>query len=143
MEESELKKLGKIGNVNVTLSCISPEARELLDAIMEAWDTHYAHHQEFHKGKHTPDYYGFAYWLVRWSGLIQPAGQESEWQPIDSAPKDGTWIIVVGGIIAYWRAKDNAWFTITAEEWPGKPIQWDVTHWMPLPQPANPGDECA
>lgn len=58
----------------ITLGCISPEARELLDTIMEEWEKHYAGMKEMH-GDDMPEttFYGFAYWLVRWSGLIQPA----------------------------------------------------------------------
>lgn len=58
----------------------------------------------------------------------------SEWQPIETAPKDGTQILIPGGI-AYWRADVDGWYTITAVEWPGLPVQWNVTHWMPLPEP--------
>jgi hypothetical protein len=57
----------------------------------------------------------------------------TEWQPIETAPKDGTLIIVPGGL-AYWR-NDEGWHTVTGEDWPGKPIRWEVTHWMPLPEP--------
>lgn len=58
----------------ITLGCISPEARNLLDTIMEAWEKHFADMKEMH-GAAMPEttFYGFAYWLVRWSGLIQPA----------------------------------------------------------------------
>ncbi len=56
----------------VAIGCISTEARDLLDTIMDQWEQHI---DQIHK--HTPDYeptpYGMAYWLTRWSGLIQPA----------------------------------------------------------------------
>ena len=63
----------------------------------------------------------------------------SEWQTIESAPRDGRKIIVDGGI-AYWRERNNhwdppsGWWTITGFDWPGKPIKWEVTHWMPFPE---------
>lgn len=63
-----------------------------------------------------------------------------DWQPIETAPRDGTVIIVPGGI-AYWRERLNhwegpaGWYTITGFDWPGRPILWDVTHWMPTPEP--------
>lgn len=58
----------------ITLGCISPEARDLLDTIMEEWEKHFAGMKEMH-GDAMPEttFYGFAYWLVRWSGLIQPS----------------------------------------------------------------------
>ena len=64
-----------------------------------------------------------------------------EWQPIETAPKDGTWILVIIAgehpdgypyipACAQWR--DGGWFetndTEPAEDWP-------LTHWMPLPAP--------
>lgn len=57
----------------ISLGCISPEARELLDTIMEHWDKHRKNLIEVAGYKEEPTFYGFAYWLVRWSGLIQPA----------------------------------------------------------------------
>jgi hypothetical protein len=64
----------------------------------------------------------------------------SEWREIETAPKDGTVIIVPGGI-AYWRERRNhwegpgGWYTLTACDWPGRPIQWEVKVWQPLPEP--------
>lgn len=56
----------------IALGCISPEARYLLDVIMAAWEPHYAGLQK-NEPTYDPTFYGFAYWLVRWSGLVQPA----------------------------------------------------------------------
>lgn len=56
------------------------------------------------------------------------------WQPIETAPMDGTPVLVFGGI-AYWRADAHAWYTITGSAYPGRVIEWPVTHWMPLPTP--------
>jgi len=52
-----------------------------------------------------------------------------EWQPIETAPKDGTWILVIsdsysGPVTAYWE-KDG-WFSEYAE-------CNGVRFWMPLP----------
>jgi hypothetical protein len=61
-----------------------------------------------------------------------------DWIPVtERLPKHMEQVIVKGGI-AYWRDPSPEWpdgkfFTITAMNWPGKPIQWDVTHWMPMP----------
>jgi hypothetical protein len=64
----------------------------------------------------------------------------SEWQPIETAPKDGSIIIVaapavgaamwshfMGGGNGYW-----AWFSGG---------RCDPSHWMPLPSPPEPGAE--
>ena len=65
----------------------------------------------------------------------------SEWRTIDSAPKDGTAIILYGAkgrykvLVAKWDANWKAW-----QSEPGK---WTAypTHWMPLPAPpgSDPG----
>lgn len=56
----------------VTLTSMTPEARDLLDKIMEGWKKHEkALKEQF--PKHKPTFYQFAYWLVRFSGLIRPA----------------------------------------------------------------------
>jgi hypothetical protein len=57
----------------IMIGCISPEARDLLDTIMEHWEKHYTELKTMHGDKYEPSFYGFAYWLVRWSGLIQPS----------------------------------------------------------------------
>lgn len=61
---------------------------------------------------------------------------EREWQPIDTAPKDGTEVLLlVYGMDTYrsW-ATDSRWFT----ELPSGHLFWfddeDVTHWAPLPK---------
>lgn len=66
----------------------------------------------------------------------------SEWQPIETAPKDGTWIAVIsreGGMDfkpvtacfckGLWMEVDHVL--------DGKVDYdvWNVTHWMPLPEP--------
>ena len=65
----------------------------------------------------------------------------SEWISVDDGlPVYGETVIVAGGI-AYRRIQDaGRWYTLTSCDYPGKPIQWDVTHWMPLPDaPASLG----
>lgn len=53
-----------------------------------------------------------------------------EWQPIETAPKDGTVIIVYAPDFF----QTAAW---TDEKWTNAANSWleDVTHWMPLPKP--------
>lgn len=62
----------------VTLASISPEARDLLDEVMAAWEEHRVKLPEtLTCGDETwnprESVYSFAYWLIRWSGLVQPA----------------------------------------------------------------------
>jgi len=75
----------------------------------------------------------------------------SEWQPIETAPKDGTWILVCGG-----RTEDEeVTRTHAVAQWTddlnGRKTKWhwqfawydggyygfyeNPTHWMPLPEP--------
>lgn len=69
----------------------------------------------------------------------------SDWQPISTAPKDETWVLLytandgAGGIVmGCWDAGCDA-----TEDDPGYPAGWmdaggfflHPTHWMPLPEP--------
>lgn len=79
-------------------------------------------------------------WLLgRFLDLIGKINSENHWQAIESAPKDGRAILVHGGV-ALWYVGDNcdgAWYSITGHDYPGRPIEWPVTHWMPLPSPPS------
>ena len=78
----------------------------------------------------------------------------SEWQPIETAPMDGTWVLLTGGLIDYgWDAEDNdqphaVVGQVTEQMRHSKPTMvWHFawydsgyygeyeqpTHWMPLP----------
>lgn len=59
----------------VTIGCMAPEARDLLDTIMEEYTKMYEERKGTSIACNTApdDVYQFAYWLTRWSGLIQPA----------------------------------------------------------------------
>jgi len=72
MDGSRIKQIG-----NITIGCISPEARDLLDTVMEQWEEHYKD-LKANNPNHEPSYYGFAYWLIRWSGLVQPVGRKEK-----------------------------------------------------------------
>jgi hypothetical protein len=63
------------------------------------------------------------------------------WQPIKTAPKDGSWMLVTcGGIftpaVARWDDEVDMWVEIedAPETW-SEPEDWQLTHWMPLPPP--------
>lgn len=68
----------------------------------------------------------------------------TEWQPIETAPKDGTWVMlhVVGNQpdlqsyvpeIAFWIDDDQGWSCSHELQAFGK----RPTHWIPLPTPPN------
>ncbi len=78
------------------------------------------------------------------------------WQPIETAPKDGTNILVYdppseyysGGIfIVFWdreyKRSSKTWCVICSED--GETGSWATishpTHWMPLPEPPNSAEE--
>lgn len=86
-------------NPGLALGCISPEAADLLDRVMEAWESHKINLPEkLTCGDETwnprESIYGFAYWLIRWSGLVQPtiagAGEEkkNEKTPAEKEPEE-------------------------------------------------------
>lgn len=61
----------------------------------------------------------------------------AEWQPIETAPKDGSEIILgIAGASSIdffrWNTDCNEWLDRTADPPHGPP-----THWMPKPEPPN------
>ena len=79
-------------------------------------------------------------------------GQEmSEWQPIETAPKDGSTVLVAtsGKVTAAWWDEDQSIWTellvwnSVFDEYEAQPIGFAPTHWMPLPPPPQDteGDE--
>lgn len=68
--------------------------------------------------------------------------QDASWQPIETAPKDGRWLLLVArsGLPDVGR-----WFDQGRYEtgfWAVHAIRWEATHWMPLPlPPASPSPQ--
>lgn len=55
-----------------------------------------------------------------------------EWQPIETAPRDGTWILVyVNGTVT------NAFFYLGHWDDGDYFSRMEPTHWMPLPEPPD------
>jgi hypothetical protein len=61
-------------------------------------------------------------------------------QLIDTAPKDETWVILLGqqngephGCVAFW-SPDGGWYDSEAASNPVTAFGWQPTHWMPLPK---------
>lgn len=61
----------------------------------------------------------------------------SEWQPIETAPKDGTSVLVVGayGYVLMARWKEMTRVPSRWESYGLGAIRFEPTHWMPLPEP--------
>lgn len=62
----------------VMLCCMSESHRDCLDEIMRQWREHWPKVAANKPPgteplKEADDVYGFAYWLLRWSGLVVPA----------------------------------------------------------------------
>ena len=79
-----------------------------------------------------------------WERVVDPASPQplqgavpDGWRSMESAPKDGSAILVSGGVARWYQ---GAWHTITGEPYPGRWIEWHVTAWMPIPKhdPASP-----
>jgi hypothetical protein len=74
---------------------------------------------------------------------IQAAAQEAEgWRPIETAPKDGTWILAVGlnGLPETVRWRTVYAHSVESPQWRNARYGDDVhslTHWMPLPAPSK------
>lgn len=65
------------------------------------------------------------------------------WLPIESAPKDGTKVLLFPFHVASWDFGDEAWiYAVTSVDIPDAPpgtffcsYAQNPTHWMPLPDP--------
>jgi hypothetical protein len=76
----------------------------------------------------------------------------SEWQPIDTAPKDGTWVLLCGGVAGGYEDNryDFPWPPMVVAHWEARQLfggYWvfaaydgfcelsyeNPTHWMPAP----------
>lgn len=73
----------------------------------------------------------------------------SEWQPIETAPRDGTYILLGWSVnptkdgefpkmsVGKSIDRDSGWW-LTAG-WASSTVQMAPTHWMPLPPPPSEG----
>lgn len=84
-----------------------------------------------------------------WDAGYAEAKRESQWQPIETAPKDGTHIIAecvsktdwrqpVYYIQAKWEPEDlkfpEGWISMESGDFIEKDLVFTITRWMPLPE---------
>jgi hypothetical protein len=81
----------------------------------------------------------------RRSGLCYAGAEKKtltmEWQPIETAPKDGTRLLGYDVessdmAVVYWCEKPwtREWRLVVCGGW-AEDDEWEPTHWMPLPDP--------
>jgi hypothetical protein len=66
-----------------------------------------------------------------------------EWQPIETAMTDGTWLILYGDMYGepevhagFWGGDDDPdWYGSECASRSLTAFDWKPTHWMPLPKP--------
>lgn len=72
---------------------------------------------------------------------------DGTWQPIETAPEDGAWVILSDGEQVqpgyYWAilfgTGDKEWVTYSHRaDW--EEVPFEPTHWMPLPNPPKPSN---
>lgn len=57
----------------IPICCMKPDYRDCLDRVMDEWKKHKVAMRQTMGKNYRPGEYGFAYWLLRWSGLVQPS----------------------------------------------------------------------
>lgn len=101
-------------------------ARRITERLAHDWPHGYRHEEHF----------PLAVALV--ADMLRVPLEEQGWQPMGSAPKDGTRVLIVlqgvdRAVVAFW---DGAtWSTVDGNDWEGRA----VTHWRPLPDPPEQG----
>lgn len=64
------------------------------------------------------------------------------WQPIETAPKEGHFLITNGEIVVEASPEHNdpegKYWDIMGYRWPAPFNELKITHWMPLPAPPQP-----
>lgn len=64
---------------NIAVCCMAPDYRACLDKAMAAWSEHRKTlPKEIGGRRYRSGVYAFAYWLIRWSGLVVPANAEAQ-----------------------------------------------------------------
>jgi hypothetical protein len=62
--------------------------------------------------------------------------RETRWQPIETAPMDGSWLLICGPMIrpvqAHWNDAAGQWQRYNCLD-----IGLEPSHWQPLPSPVS------
>lgn len=61
-----------------------------------------------------------------------------EWQPIDTAPKDGQWVILFRGNQSTCPVGPDYWLGSDIRQWAKTPYKELPIFWMPMPAPPTP-----
>lgn len=75
------------------------------------------------------------------------AAEAVKWQPIETAPKDGSKFLIltrIGEVLDGWRQKNHQGFERidhSRECYSYFCLEHEPTHWQPLPQPPKEGDK--
>lgn len=64
--------------------------------------------------------------------------QHTEWQPIETAPKDGTHVLAYDGSNMTTVKWDRDYWALIEQGYYAEDNEWWPTHWMPLPKPPKP-----
>lgn len=92
-----------------------------------------AHRADGSYWSNVPD----AFWEGFQAGAALSHPSTGQWMPIESAPKDGSHILLAG---KKGRIASGCWHTWNLWDWPY--IHAEPTHWQPLPPPPPPqGDK--
>jgi hypothetical protein len=66
---------------------------------------------------------------------------EHPWRPIETAPKDGSWILLIDDLgeceVASWVGIFDDWRNTKRINTPLSREKAKITHWMPLPAPPH------
>jgi hypothetical protein len=113
---------------------IDPHAlRTLIEQLVTDWEAHNAQEEDDEFGRERYSKMEDCIADVR---AVLSALPETQWQPMETAPKDGTPILGWSGYsyeVTQWSQAAEQWLICDGEH------GFDLTHWMPLPaSPSSP-----
>jgi hypothetical protein len=112
---------------------------ETIEGLELLWPS--IHHVEEYTAQQTND--GLKLMLLDVCKAARRYAQQDGWRDIESAPKDGTWVLlwcgwqIVGRFVVKGRRVKKGW----TDDMVGLNPIYHVTHWMPLPAAPKPEGE--